>query len=173
MKALSITIKTIKYILITVMLIIFVANFYVMIMSATNPGTHPSVFGYSTAVVVSGSMQPEINVDDVVVIKEQKAYEKGDVIAFSNGKSFVTHRIHEVVDGGFVTKGDANNTVDDGIVRNKDVSGEVIFTLRGIGKVVSLLKSPLGLMILFVLGFIIIAIPDKKENENKDETPKQ
>ncbi len=165
--------KVIKYVLISILLVVFVSNFYVMIKSASNPGTHPDVFGYSTAVVVSGSMQPEINVDDLVVIKKQKEYNKGDIIAFTNSKSFVTHRIIEETQEGFVTQGDANNTQDEQKVEMQDISGEVIFTIKGVGRVVSFLKSPLGLMILFVLGFIIIALPDKKENEDKDEFEKQ
>ncbi len=159
--------KIIKYILIAILLVIFLSNFYVMLRSVQSPGTHPDVFGYSTAVVVSGSMQPEINVDDLVVIKKQKEYQKGDIIAFRGGRSFVTHRIIEETPQGFVTQGDANNTADEQIVKMQDISGEVIYTVKGIGRLVSFLKSPLGLMILFVLGFIIIAIPDKDNAESR------
>lgn len=158
--------KVIKYILIGILLVVFISNFYVMIKSASNPGTHPDVFGYSTAVVVSGSMQPEINVDDLVVIKKQKEYSKGDIIAFRGGKSFVTHRIIEETPQGFVTQGDANNTADEALVRKQDISGEVIYTVKGVGRLVSFLKSPLGMMILFVFAFIIIIIPDKQDKED-------
>ncbi len=159
--------KIIKYILIGILLVVFISNFYVMIKSANNPGTHPDVFGYSTAVVVSGSMQPEINVDDLVVIKKQKEYSKGDIIAFTVGRSFVTHRIIEETPQGFVTQGDANNTADEQKVKTQDISGEVIYTVKGVGRVVSFLKSPLGLMILFVLGFFILILPDKDNAESR------
>ncbi len=164
MKILGIALRTIKYALITMMLIIFLSNFYVMIMSVNNPGTHPDVFGYSTAVVISGSMQPEINIDDLVVIKEQKEYYVGDVIAFTTGKSFVTHRIIEETPSGFVTKGDANNTEDQFLVKEKDISGKVIYTVPKVGSITTFLKSPLGMMLLILFGFIIIILPEKNNN---------
>ncbi len=167
MKIVKYAIRAFKIILISILLLIFVSNFYVMIKSAANPGTHPNVFGYSTAVVVSGSMQPEINVDDLVIIKKQKTYQKNDIIAFNAGNSFVTHRIIDETPKGFITKGDANNTEDKAVVQKKDISGKVVLTVANIGKVVSFLKSPLGMMILFVFAFIIIIIPDKDNAENQ------
>ncbi len=168
MKAIKFLLKTIKYILMSALFVIFISNFYVMIKTIKNPGTHPDVFGFSSAVVISGSMQPEIDVDDLVIIKKQKEYKKGDIIAFSSEKSFITHRIAEETPDGFITKGDANNTEDEGIVKNEDISGEVILKIKGIGRLTELMKSPLGLMALFMLGFLIIIFPSKEETEKKE-----
>ncbi len=166
MKSLKIITETIKYILIGIMLIIFTANFYVMIMSAINPNSHPDVFGYSVAVVVSGSMHPAIDVDDVIVIKEQKEYQKDDIIAFSTGKSLVTHRIIEVTPQGFVTKGDANNTADSQLVQVDNISGEVVYIIPKVGSAIYFLRSPLGMLLIMALAFVMMLTLEKKEKKD-------
>lgn len=50
----------------------------------------PTVFGFSAATVVSGSMADEINVGDFIITKEQSAYREGDIITFSTMKARLT-----------------------------------------------------------------------------------
>ena len=87
----------------------------------------PQLFGWSWAVVVSGSMEDEICVNDLIVVHQKEEYQKDDIITFENDGSYVTHRIVECQEEGFVTKGDANNAVDSDIVQKSDVVGKVVF----------------------------------------------
>ncbi len=163
MKILRISLKALSYVLISILGIVFLSNFYIMLMSYLNPGTHPTVFGYTTAVVVSGSMAPTINVDDVVVIKSQDTYAENDMIAYSTGKSLVTHRIVGLADEGFITKGDANNTEDAEPIPLAAITGKVVRILPGLGKTMTFLKSPLGLMLILFAGLGIAFLPEKTE----------
>src|SRR6266498_1989012 len=61
-------------------------------------------------VVRSGSMEPTLPVGSLIVAKKQSHYQVGDVITFKQGNSFVTHRINNIENGAFQTKGDANKT---------------------------------------------------------------
>ena len=76
------------------------------------PVTVPRFLGYEIYNVISGSTEPEIPVGSVVYVKETEPaeIEEGDVIAFTSMGTVVTHRVKQnrVVEGEFVTKGDAN-----------------------------------------------------------------
>jgi signal peptidase len=85
-------------------------------------------------VVTSDSMSPTIEVGDVIFVypTSEASIEQGDIIAYTrdgNPNEVTTHRVHEVVsqDGrrGFVTKGDANEEPDRGVVRPEYVVGSV------------------------------------------------
>lgn len=73
--------------------IMVVGNIYTFIASKVYNDPSPAFFGWSHAVVISGSMEPEISVDDMVVYHAQKGYEVGDFIVFHSGNSLITHRI--------------------------------------------------------------------------------
>lgn len=130
---------------------------------------NPNVFGFSTAVVVSGSMSPAINTNDMIVIQKQNDYKLNDIISFNTGKSIVTHRITEVKDeGGFITKGDANNVDDQNIITPDMILGKVIFIIPGIGNLIAYMQSPLGLFLIALFAFMIIIIPTKSKEENSE-----
>ncbi len=163
MKTAKAFLKITKCVLVAFMLVILASNIYVMIISSKKTGTHPSVFGFSTAVVVSGSMEPAVGIDDLIVIKSQRSYEVGDVITFSSsGKLPVTHRIVAInEDGSFQTKGDANNGADVQPVYPADITGKVILVLANGGYVISFLRTPIGLLLITLIMFSVLLIPDK------------
>ena len=113
----------------------------------------PSFLGYSYAVVLSGSMSPTIQVDDVVVVKAKEIYDKQDIIMFRYHDSFVTHRIIEVTDDGFITKGDANNVQDIQQVKKEDIQGKVVDIIPHMGQMINFIQSPLGMCICVLLAF--------------------
>ena len=53
-------------------------------------------FGIEILKVESNSMAPNFNKEDLIIIKEEKEYEVGDIITFKNLDGiYVTHRIIE------------------------------------------------------------------------------
>ncbi len=160
------TLKTIGTLLLVILLVsILISNIYVML-NADKPGVYPSVLGISTAVVVSGSMEPTIGVGDLIVIQSRRAYQVGDVITFSTGGQLpVTHRIiAQNPDGSFVTKGDANNSADLQPIPQEEIAGKVVFTLAGGGRVMEFLRSPLGLLLMVLVIFAALVAPERKKN---------
>lgn len=86
------------------------------------------------AIVVSGSMEPEIHTGSLVFIDMKKTEaEVGDIIAFEKGSIFVTHRIEKITEEGYITKGDANKTADMGVVTEDAVIGTAIFSIPYVG----------------------------------------
>ena len=114
----------------------------------------PMPFGVGMAVVVSGSMEPELSVDDLIFVKSADHYQVGDVVVFASGSSLVVHRIMELDGNTVITQGDANNTPDDPITL-RDIKGKVVFDLPYVGVVVDFVKSTPGtLLILLAAAYL-------------------
>lgn len=123
----------------------------------------PTVFGYGTAVVLTGSMdggRPDsIRADDLIVTRRADGYAVGDVILFESGSSTVTHRIVGATDEGYRTQGDANDAADPDPVPPDAVVGKVVHVWRGGGRFVRLLRSPLTLLLGLIVLIAVIEIP--------------
>ena len=112
-------------------------------------------------VVLTASMSPEIAPGDAVLVREVPAgaVRVGDVITFQargGGNVPVTHRVTDVVvlsDGTrtFVTRGDANEDVDAGVVTPDRLVGKVVFVVPYVGHVVGFVDSPVGFVVLVIL----------------------
>lgn len=97
-------------------------------------------FGFKPTVLVSGSMQPALDVGDIALIKNVNpaAIHEGDIIKFKDedGTSII-HRVvairEEEGQRTFQTKGDANNDPDREPVHEYQIEGRVIYTLPKIG----------------------------------------
>lgn len=131
----------------------------------------PIIFGYSFAIVMSGSMEEEISVDDMIITQKQDNYNIGDIITFkvNNPKynnNTVTHRIIEKTKDnnkvGFITKGDANNIEDEDIVYNENIVGKVIKIVPNVGITLDYVKTPEGmisiLMVILIIYELIVII---------------
>lgn len=166
---------------------IIILNVVMIVRSYTNTDSIPSVFGYSPVIVLSGSMSPEFEAGDMILIKkaEPETLQVGDVICFLEEETAVTHRIIAIEneDGAdyYITQGDANNTEDASPVTPQQVQGKytgVYFT--GLGDFAIFLQSTPGMLIfiggpiaLFVLWDLIrktiFGKKAKKENEGKQQ----
>lgn len=142
-------------------------NLYIIGARVIGGNDHPTIFGWSWAVVISGSMEDAIGVNDVVVIHGQEDYAVNDVITFRSAGSIVTHRIIEEHPDSYTTKGDANNTADLTPTLKSDVIGKVVLVIPGVGKVIEYLRSPLGMLCLLAVGFALIEIPYHIQNNRK------
>ncbi len=120
----------------------------------------PMIFGWGNAVVMSGSMEPELPIGSLVIIKNQNDYSIGDVVTYEEENStLVTHRLLSLNNDVAVTKGDANNT-NDSPIKTEQIRGKVQAVLPRAGNVLLWLKSPVGVVLLLLLGGILIFFPN-------------
>ena len=95
-------------------------------------------FTYGLLVIGSGSMSNAINKGDIILYKNSKKnISKGDVIVFKKDNLKIVHRVIKIRNINneirYYTKGDANQTKDDGYIKNSAIEGKVIFTIRYLG----------------------------------------
>lgn len=155
----------IKYTIFIILLVLLVFNIYNFISRKILKKDLPTVFGYAVLEVVSGSMEPTINIGDLIIIKKNiNNLKEGEIVTFYdvNG-SFVTHRIIEINEDSIITQGDANNTVDEAINKDKIV-GKYIRKIDKLGILFKSLKNPIVMVLILVIGIIICLLvsTDKK-----------
>lgn len=167
-------IKKILTILILLILIpiLFVSG-VILMNSYIHPDKVPSFFGWKPFIVLSGSMETQISVGDIVIVKEvdTSTLKKGDIIAFRNKDIVITHRIDDIIteDGKvkYITKGDNNNTRDEGIVLPEQVEGIFICNVHRFGNLAIFIQTPIGMVVCLsipIILIIIIGVIDSRKN---------
>lgn len=161
----------IRLLVIAVLGLILGFNVYSMNASTLIGNKLPMPFGIGMATVLSGSMEPELSVGDLIVVKKQETYKENDVVVYQDGNMLVVHRIIDIEEETMTTKGDANNT-NDQPVSLELVKGSVVLSVPFIGSVVNLIKTPLGTICIIALAILLVEIPRRNEMK-KDEEERQ
>ena len=149
--------------------LIFVSVFVLLSVVLTPAGQVPQVLGYSVFRVMTGSMEPEIREDSLLVVKKTPPEDivPGDIISFFSPDPMLegavnTHRVVRIEkENGrtqFITKGDANVIEDIYPTDASALVGRVVFQSYGLGKTVSLLSNPLVFGIIILLPLVIILV---------------
>ena len=119
----------------------------------------PTLFGFSSAVVLTGSMSGSIEPNDVVLTRKQDCYAVGDIITFESDGVSVTHRIVAIDGEGYRTKGDANNTEDALPAAPESVIGKVILVIPQVGVLLRFVRTPLGMLCFLGLTALLVELP--------------
>ena len=96
-------------------------------------------FKYGAMVIVTGSMADSINVGDAIVFEayEGQKVEVGQVLIFNKNNLRTVHRVVDVKqvnsETRYITKGDANEEVDDGYITKDEILGLVNFRVPKVG----------------------------------------
>lgn len=170
-----------KFISICICIIIvffLIFNVSLIITSYIKPGETPNFFGIKSFTIVSESMEPKINKQDVIFIKEvdKDEIEVGDIISFKTGEIINTHRIVKIEEQNgeevYITKGDNNKKEDRGYVKLNDIEGKYLFKIPKFGIIVEILKSKITLVILLVILVLISyyqVVLTKRKLKRKEE----
>lgn len=149
--------------------LILVSVFVLLSVVLTPAGQVPQVLGYSVFRVMTGSMEPEIREDSLLVVKKTPPEDivPGDVISFFSPDPMLegavnTHRVVRIEkENGrtqFITKGDANVIEDTYPVDASALVGKAVFKSYWLGKTVSLLSNPLVFGIIILLPLLVILL---------------
>lgn len=161
------TAKKVLHVLVNVilwLLIIIIAFFSVVTFSQKGKGGVAKLFGFTPMTVLSDSMAPTFHANDLIIVREgdTAGYHEGDIISFwtviENQKAINTHRIVEVYQAEnmtqYVTKGDANAITDAYVVASGDVIGGYVCTIPFLGRVLNLLSTSTGFLVVIVLPIL-------------------
>ena len=118
---------------------------------------------YQIKIVKSGSMEPNIRVGSIVVIKPSLSYTVGDIVTFGKDTKTdipTTHRLisSRAVEGvlWFTTKGDANEDPDPNEIRLSDIHGKVLFSVPFFGYLIDFARKPIGFAVLIILPALMV-----------------
>jgi signal peptidase len=162
-------------VIITAMIVVLTVYIIANIVIAKKEDRPVEIFGYSSAIVLSGSMEPEINKGDLIVFTKAEIEDLkiGDDVVFVAGSGFyslqgenIVHRVVALVtkEGNILyempedmqgievvavkTKGVANNTADSDNVTADNLLGTCVYNSAFLG----------GLIIFFVNYGIFVLI---------------
>lgn len=140
----------------------------VALLAATLAATMgPAFLPYRTYAVLSGSMDPAIQVGSLIVDVPVGADQlrPGDVVSFQrpdNPAQVVTHRVVKIGPGPggtvYQTRGDANGTPDDWTVTANPRNWRMAFTVPLVGYALVYLKTPLGQLLTVLLPAIALGM---------------
>ena len=133
------------------------------------PGEAPNFFGYSLFRVMTGSMEPTIPTNSLIVVQRTDTQQlaEGDIITFYSRDPALmgepnTHRIIRFEQDGdqrlIYTKGDANNIEDHYAAHEEDVIGKVVYSSEKIGNFVRLVSNPVVFIPLIIIPLAIMLI---------------
>ncbi len=129
----------------------------------------PMPFGYGVSVVLSGSMEDRLSVNDLIIVKETDDYKVNDIVLFQDGNSLVVHRIIAIDGDAVTTKGDANNTADEPI-NKAQIKGVLIYDIGGVGAVVNVIKHPISVVIILAAVLLLTELSYcKQKDKDTDE----
>lgn len=143
-------------------------NVYSMNASRLAGNSVPMPFGVGAAVVLSGSMEPELSTGDLLIIAERESYNVGDVVVYQDGRTAVTHRIVSISGNEVITRGDANNTEDEPITLEQ-IKGEVVLAIPCMGFVVNAIKTPIGTICILALAIFMLERSFSAEKQQKEK----
>ena len=143
----------------------------------------PSIFGYSSLMVATGSMSGTIEEGDLIIIRDTGDYKIGDIVTFFQDGDDIptTHRIYNIDENGnWKTRGDANNSYDKRSITNDEIIGEVVLVIPYVGTFIDWAVEGGGLIyiigIFLILGlgiYIIKGDDDEDEEESSEPTPSE
>jgi len=167
--------KIFKTIILVFLIMLLIMNLMMMYQKNIKNEEIPRFGDISVFNIVSGSMEPTINVNDVIVIEKctQDELEKGDIITYKKQDgTIVTHRIvaiHKGDENIYTTKGDNNDIEDEEKIKYSQVHGKYLFKIKGMGNFVEELQKNNGLIsvALIVIIFVIIKNSNDKKKEHR------
>ena len=96
-------------------------------------------FGYKPVVVLSGSMEPYMETNSLVIVKQTKGIQEKDVVMFHlDEDNMVCHRVMDIDDeGNITTKGDNNDVADFEKITVDDVEGKVVVRMNFLSPIIN------------------------------------
>ena len=159
-----------KYIILSILIILFIFN----LILSFEENTH--VFGIYMFNIVSESMEPTLQKNDVVIVQkcEPTQLQKGNIITFKQDERIISHRIIDITEERgiikFKTKGDNNEIADPDQVEAGQVYGKVLYNIGGVGKIINYIQNVSGFIniaIFAVIVYILVSLRDKQKNTRK------
>lgn len=134
------------------------------------PNSSNSIFGFRTFVIVSESMEPDIKVGDVILVRERdpSKIKMGDVVSYQGmtgdfeGK-VITHEVQSIMEEEgryiFYTKG-TNNVLQDPEVLEEQLYGVVVHKFILFSLVSKIIRSTIGFFLLIFIPCIVILVKE-------------
>ena len=85
----------------------------------------PTIWGQRPLVVISGSMEPTLNVGGILYYhrKNINDFKINDIVVYQLNDHIISHRVYDITNNGIIAKGDANETYYDLLITKDKILG--------------------------------------------------
>ncbi len=152
-------------------------------------GNNPHIFGYSLYVIISPSMEPSLEVGDVILSKKIKDYsdlEVNDVVTYrgevgSYKDKIITHQIIEIIEADghyrFKTQGTKEGAQVDPEISEDQLISKMLFEVPLLGSFMSLMNNRIVFFFVIIVPLAVMLVLEfknfvkvlKTEEEEEDE----
>ena len=153
--------------------IILIYNIILIAISSENKISLINIFGYKSFIIKTNSMEPTIDINDVIITKkvQEEELKVQDIITFIKDNEVITHRITKIDNEEnikkYTTKGDNNNIEDSFKITYDNIEGKHILTIPNLGVIVKVLENQI--IFLIILLIILICMFFRIQNQEKKE----
>lgn len=158
-----------RIVLMVVISLVFGFGLYSCNAETISGDSMPMPFGIGAGVVMSGSMEPYLSVDDLIIVKKASKYKQGDWVVFQQRRMLVVHEVISIdyEQGIVITKGSANDVADEPM-SIRYIKGKVIKHYDGVGKAISFFKSPIVMMIIIAIAVLLLYKSYQSEGKKEE-----
>ena len=128
----------------------------------------PMPFGYGLANVLSGSMEPTFSKGSLLLVKDTRDVQEGDIVVYQSENELIVHRVIALTDDTVITQGDANNVADEPFARTQ-IKGKVLGWIPVLGSVAAVLKTPIAMIVILLLAFVLIEGSFRAQKDADDQ----
>ena len=153
--------------------IILIYNIILIAISSENKISLINIFGYKSFIIKTNSMEPTIDINDVIITKkvQEEEIKVQDIINFIKDNEVITHRITKIENEEnikkYTTKGANNNIKNSFKIMNDNIEGKHILTILNLGVIVKVLENQI--IFLIILLIILICMFFRIQNQEKKE----
>ena len=151
-----------------IIVLVFIITIYLVYLNIKGKNTfYVKVFGLHFDVCETNSMEPTINVGDLVVsvvCNDKTEINNGDIITYYYqrvGKQItITHRVIEINDDYYITQGDNREVsiIPDKEITKDKILGKMVFRIPKIGKIIDFCKTKLGFFLCIVIPLVVLIV---------------
>lgn len=131
---------------------------------------YTNLFCFSIFEIATGSMEPTLNVKDMVIVKITKEIKVNDIITYEEDGNLITHRVIDIKNDTITTKGDANNSLDVKVPKEKIV-GKIVFVIKKGGIIREIFITPK--VIISIITLILISLCLSYRQDKNIKKPKK
>ena len=148
--------------------VILLLAMYTKVKMIVTKQDYPVLFGYTFFQVASGSMEPTLSVNDLILVKVTDNIKDDDIISYNYNGTIITHRVISSSGQNLIVKGDANNASDAPIQRS-DIIGKVVKIYPNFAIWLQIFSQPhiifFVLLTLLLFDFAFSYKPKKKKEQ--------
>lgn len=136
-----------------VIIVVFFINMILIMKSIGEPNKVPNLFGYKPYIVMSDSIQTDVEFGDFVVAKKVNKLQPKDVVVVNTeNKKASTYSINQIKNEMLILENDSGDMIN---LSKNSIEGKVVIKIKFLGEFLLLLQNPI---VIVFISFVIVII---------------